>query len=204
MTAIKLCGLTAPEDITAANRLQPDYIGFVFWEKSKRCVSVPTAQAMKSVLSPMIQAVGVFVDAPVGQVADLLNRGIIDVAQLHGHEDAVYLEQLRTLTDKPLWQAFRIHDPQDIIRAEASTADLLLLDAGAGEGTVFDWTLLRTVTRPYFLAGGLNVHNVAAAIRQLHPYGVDVSSGIETDGHKDGIKMAAFVAAARARKEEEA
>ena len=197
MTRIKLCGLTRACDIEAANRLKPDYIGFVFAEKSRRAVSGEQAKDLKSLLSPEIKAVGVFVNEDPETVAGLLNRGIIDLAQLHGRENEAYLERLRSLTDRPLLQAFRIAGEEDLHRAEGSSADGILLDAGAGDGTVFDWRLLRDWRRPYFLAGGLEPGNVRKAVRSLRPYGVDVSSGIETDGRKDPEKMKAFVTAVR-------
>ena len=197
MTKIKLCGLSRACDIEEANRLQPDYIGFVFAKKSRRCVAPEQAVELKKQLRPEIRAVGVFVNEAPEAVAALLNSGVIDLAQLHGSEDAEYIRRLRDLTDSPLIQAFRIRSKEDLSRAEASAADEILLDAGAGTGTVFDWSLLRNVERRYFLAGGLNPENVREAIRDLHPYGVDVSSGIETDALKDRTKMAAFVAAVR-------
>ena len=198
MTKIKLCGLTRPGDIAAANALQPEYIGFVFAPKSRRYVSREMAAALKAQLSPGIQAVGVFVNEAPETVAGLLNAGIIDIAQLHGQEDAAYIARLRGLTARPLWQAFRMTDAASLAKAEKSPADLVLLDSGAGgTGTTFDWTLLEKFDRPYFLAGGLGPDNAADAVRQLHPYAVDVSSGIETAGKKDSAKMAAFVAAVR-------
>lgn len=198
MTKIKLCGLTRPEDIAAANALQPEYIGFVFAAKSKRAVSREMAAELKAQLFPGIQAVGVFVNEAPETVAGLLNAGIIDIAQLHGQEDAAYIARLRGLTARPLWQAFRMTDAASLAKAEKSPADLVLLDSGAGgTGTTFDWTLLEKFDRPYFLAGGLGPDNAADAVRQLHPYAVDVSSGIETAGKKDSAKMAAFVAAVR-------
>lgn len=197
MTKIKLCGLTRPEDIAAANALEPDFVGFVFAPKSRRCVTAEQARALRSQLAPSIQAVGVFVDKAPEQVAALLEEGIIDLAQLHGREDENYLERLRALTEKPIIQAFPIKTPNDLERAQSSSADYILLDSGAGTGTTFDWGLLTSVRRPYFLAGGLGPDNVAQAIRTLHPWGVDVSSGIETGGVKDFHKMAAFAAAVR-------
>ena len=140
---------------------------------------------------------GVFVNERIDRVEELLNSGVIDMAQLHGSEAADYIRQLRTRTGKPVIQAFRITSEEDVKRAEHSMADHILLDAGAGTGTVFDWSMLRQLRRPYFLAGGLGLHNVEKAVEELHPYGVDVSSGIETDGFKDPEKMAAFVAAVR-------
>lgn len=132
MTRIKLCGLTRPEDIAAANALQPEYIGFVFAPKSRRYVSRELAAELKAQLSPGIQAVGVFVNEAPETVAGLLNAGIIDIAQLHGQEDAAYIARLRGLTARPLWQAFRVTDAESLAKAEKSPADLVLLDSGAG------------------------------------------------------------------------
>ena len=188
MTKVKLCGLSRESDIAAVNKLKPDLVGFVFAKKSKRYVSPEQAAALKSLLAPGILAAGVFVNEPVEAVAELLDHGVIDVAQLHGSEDDAYIARLRALTGKPIFRAFKV---------KSATADLVLLDSGAGTGKTFDWSLVQSVQRPYFLAGGLDPDNVADAISALHPYGVDVSSGIETDGVKDESKMAAFVAAAR-------
>lgn len=201
MTKIKLCGLLRPWDIEAANKLKPEFIGFVFAPKSRRYVSPKVAKNLKRLLSPDIKAVGVFVNENPETVAEHFNSGIIDIAQLHGNEDEEYIKQLRKFTNKPIIKAFRIETEDDIAKAEQSTANYVLLDSGAGTGTVFDWKLIQNVKRPYFLAGGLGVDNVASAIKTLHPYAVDVSSGIETGGYKDNIKMAAFIAAVR--KEEE-
>lgn len=197
MTKMKLCGLSRPCDIEAANELKPDYIGFVFASKSKRYVTYEKATELKKRLLPEIQAVGVFVNEHPQEVAKRLENGMIDIVQLHGDEDEAYIKQLRLLTDKPIIKAFRIETAQDIKIANQSTADYILLDSGAGTGTLFDWGLVNSIGRPYFLAGGLDVCNVADAVKILHPFAVDVSSGIETNGVKDKIKMAAFVAAVR-------
>lgn len=195
---IKLCGLTRPCDIEAVNELQPDYIGFVFAKKSRRYVSPEKAEELKAMLTPGIQAVGVFVNEEPEQIAALFEAGTIDVAQLHGQESETEIRRLRELTNHPLIQAFRIDTEQDVERANASTADYVLLDSGAGgTGTVFDWNLLQAIRRPYFLAGGLDTENLGTVKAKLNPYGVDVSSGIETGGYKDKEKMTAFVAAAR-------
>lgn len=199
MTKIKLCGLSRPCDIESANRSMPEYIGFVFAPKSRRYIDKDKAAALKRQLVSTIQAVGVFVHEDPRVIAACLNQGIIDIAQLHGGESPTYIRQLQDLTDKPLIQAFRIESERDIESANASRADSILLDSGpGGTGTIFDWKLLGQINRPYFLAGGLNVHNVANAIQTLKPYAVDVSSGIETNGHKDIVKMNAFVSAVRA------
>ncbi len=197
MTKIKLCGLSRPCDIQTANALRPQYVGFVFAPQSSRFVGAQEVAKLKSELAPGIAAVGVFVQEDPKTVADLLNRGIIEMAQLHGDESEAYLAQLRALTDRPIIQAFRVTTEQDARKAQNSTADYILLDSGAGTGSVFDWRLIRGITRPFFLAGGLYSQNVEAAIRAVRPYAVDVSSGIETDGHKDPQKMAEFVSAVR-------
>lgn len=197
MTAIKLCGLARPCDIETANALEPQYVGFVFASKSKRYVTPEKAKELKQMLAFNIKAVGVFVNEKPEIIAAFLNNGLIDVAQLHGDESDDYITQLRKYTDRPLIKAFRIKSANDIVHAEQSTADYVLLDSGAGTGTAFDWNLIHSIKRPYFLAGGLESGNVRAAIRTLHPFAVDVSSGIETDGVKDKTKMAAFAAAVR-------
>lgn len=197
MTRIKLCGLSHLQEIQEANRLMPQYIGFVFAPKSRRYIEPQKARELKKYLNPAIQAVGVFVNEEPEVVAELLNSGVIDMAQLHGSEDENYICQLRSYTNKPLIQAFSIKTRQDAANAEKSSAEYVLLDSGAGTGVPFDWKLIRGVQRPYFLAGGLGIYNVEEAVRTLKPYAVDVSSGIETDGQKDRGKMADFVAAVR-------
>ncbi len=197
MTKIKLCGLSRPCDIGMAHELKPEYIGFVFAAKSKRYIDPQKAAGLKELLSSDIRAVGVFVDEAPDTVAALLNSGVIDIAQLHGGEDEAYIQRLRQRTDKPIIKAFQIKSRHDLAEAKACTADHILLDSGAGTGNVFDWSILQDVKRPYFLAGGLSPDNVGDAVRLLHPYAVDVSSGIETDGRKDEEKAAAFIAAVR-------
>ena len=197
MTKIKMCGLSRIEDIEAANAIKPDYIGFVFAEISKRRVSALEASKLKSKLDPDIKAVGVFLDDKLDFVASMLNLGIVDVVQLHGSEDEEYIEKVRQITNKPIIKAFIIRSKEDVERAEKSTADYILLDGGKGEGKVFDWSLLKDIKRPYFLAGGLNPVNASDAVKALKPYAVDVSTGIETDGVKDREKMTAFANAVR-------
>ena len=194
MTKIKLCGLSGIEEIEAANELKPEYIGFVFAPKSRRYVKPETAAELKKQLSGEIQAAGVFVNESVEKIVD---DHIIDIAQLHGDEDEDYIKRLRQLTGKPIIKAFQVKSEKEIAEAGQCSADYILLDSGAGTGTVFDWNILKKIDRPYFLAGGLSAGNVGKAVRELHPFAVDVSSGIETDRRKDKEKMAAFVAAVR-------
>ncbi|MCQ2448630.1 MAG: phosphoribosylanthranilate isomerase [Clostridia bacterium] len=197
MTKIKLCGLTRTCDIEAVNELKPEYIGFVFVSDRRRYIPPEKALILKRQLDPNISAVGVFIDEKAETVADLLNRDIIDVAQLHGDEDEDYIARLRSLTDRPIIKAFQIKSEKELALAERCSADFVLLDSGTGTGKAFDWKLIGNLKRPYFLAGGLACDNVEGAIQILHPYAVDVSSGVETDGLKDKTKMAAFIAAVR-------
>lgn len=198
MTKIKLCGLSRYGDIEMANELRVEYIGWVFAPKSERYVTFEKAEELKCLLDPDIKAMGVFVQEAPGTVAELLNSGVIDFAQLHGGEDESYIKKLRTLTEKPIIKAFRIETAGDITDANSSAANYVLLDSGnGGTGTKFDWSLIQNMKRPYFLAGGLGLDNVGSAVRLFRPYAIDVSSGIETNGLKDKIKMAEFVAAVR-------
>lgn len=193
MTKIKFCGMRTLDDIYAANEIFPEYVGFVFAPKSKRYVTPETAEKLRGALSKKILAVGVFVNENFQTVGELLNAGIIDAAQLHGDETDDYIKNLRGVTNKPIIKAFRFD------KLEETSADFVLIDAGAGDGKTFDWRLLKNFRREYFLAGGLNTDNVSDAIKLLHPFAVDVSSGIETDGRKDFQKMQAFAAAIRSR-----
>ena len=202
-TKIKFCGLRTTKDVEHANELRPDYIGFVFAKKSRRAVTERQAELLKSYLEPGIIKVGVFVREDPERIASLLHNGTIDYAQLHGGEDAEYIRNLRKLTEAPIIQAFRVDTGEDLAAAERSEADYILLDSGSGgNGTSFDWELLEGFSRPYFLAGGLDPGNVREAVRKLHPFAVDVSSGIETAGRKDPLKMTNFTDQVRNLNEE--
>ncbi len=194
---IKLCGMMTSRDIELVNELKPDLVGFVFAEKSRRYVTVEKVRELRTLLIPQIKAVGVFVNEQPERIAELLKEGIIDLAQLHGNEDTAYIQSLRRLTNKPFIQAFSVRSKADVKAAEESLADMVLLDAGAGGGTVFDWELIRDFKRSYLLAGGLTPENVSEAVTLLQPFGVDVSSGIEIDKRKNKERMAAFIAAVR-------
>ena len=194
---VKFCGLTRPCDIEAANELVPDYAGFVFWRGSRRYVSPGNAEALRNILRPGIVSVGVFVDESPGIIADISGRNIISIIQLHGHEDAEYISHIKALTGRPVIKAFRIRSADDVKAAENCPADYVMADSGMGTGKVFDWSFLAGITRPFFLAGGLDAGNVRQAVSQLNPFAVDVSSGIETDGVKDKAKMSEFIAALR-------
>lgn len=209
---IKICGLTRETDILCVNALKPEYIGFVFWEKSKRRVTLEQAQQLERKLDTDICPVGVFVREDREQVIRLLDRGIIHMAQLHGEEEPEYYEWLRSRTDKPLIQALTFKGDRGeermqrlLLMAKQCRPDYYLLDSGMGSGKPFDWQLAESLltqlrgelSKPFFLAGGLDCENVQDAVRQICPYVVDVSSGVETGGCKDPEKMRAFVRAVR-------
>lgn len=197
MTKIKLCGLSRLCDIEAVNELRPEYVGFVFVNTSKRYISQEKAKELKKRLAPEIKTVGVFADKHPEQIAEICRKGIVDMVQLHGGEDEAYIRRLKALMAQPVIRAFCIRTAKDADKAEKCPADYILLDSGAGSGTTFDCKLVQNVERPYFLAGGLHIGNIKKAVEQLNPYGVDVSSGVETDGWKDKRKMQALIAAVR-------
>ena len=197
MTKVKFCGLTRLSDIEEVNELKPEFIGFVFWPRSKRVVTREQAAELKAALDPAIKAVGVFVDEDIEVVKALLNDDIIDSAQLHGSEDEAYINELKSKSGKQVIKAFKIRSEDDLKLAEESSADMVLLDSGMGTGKTFNWDIIKGVNRPYFLAGGLAPETAAEAIGELNPYALDVSSGIETEGIKDNAKMAAFISAVR-------
>ncbi len=191
MTKIKLCGLSRAADIEVANFLLPDFVGFIFWAKSKRYISPNDAAKLKNILDKKISAVGVFVNEKISAVAEIAK--FLDLIQLHGAEDENYISEIKKITAKKIIKAFKIKTAADLQRAKNSRADFILLDSGAGTGETFNWQLLKNFEREYFLAGGLTVENVSAAVKDLKPFAVDVSSGIETGGLKDSAKMKKFV-----------
>lgn len=200
MTKIKLCGLYRECDIDYANEAVPDYVGFVLlFPKSHRCITAEMAKKFKKKLSPAIQTVGVFVDAPPRRCAEYANSGIIDLIQLHGSEDADYIGLLRKICRVPIIKAVKVSTVSDLEQAAKLPVDFLLLDHGTGTGKPFDHRILdgTSLPLPYFLAGGLSPRNISEVIQKYRPYAVDLSSGIETDRKKDREKMIAAVQAAR-------
>lgn len=196
MTKIKLCGIKSEDDIKVINEVLPDYIGFVFVLKSKRYISFDTANTLKNKLDNRVKAVGVFVNEDIENIAYLVKNKIIDIVQLHGNEDESYINILKTKINVPIIHAYQIKSKADIKSAKNDT-DFILLDAGAGCGETFDEALLEDFDNEYFLAGGLSIDNIKEKIIKLHPFGVDVSSGIETEGKKDAAKIRKFVSLVR-------
>ncbi len=197
---IKLCGMFRDCDIDFVNEAKPDYIGFiVMFPRSHRNIDLETALRLKARLSPDIGSVAVSVNAPPAALAEFAKSGAADMLQLHGSENADYIAELRRLTDVPLIKAVKVTNVADIENANALDADFLLLDSGTGSGKAFDHSLIdrAKITKPFFLAGGLTPENVRAAALEVKPYGVDMSSGIETDKVKDRGKILAAVRAVR-------
>ena len=168
----------------------------MFWPKSKRYITPDRAAVLKEKLDKDIKAVGVFLDEEVSAIAEIANAGIIDMIQLHGHEDNAFIKRLKELTDLPVIQAVILGDTESEKtqeRINASAADYILVDSGAGSGRLIDPKRLNEVSGEYFLAGGLSTENIEELVKKYRPYAVDVSSGVETDGHKDAKKMRDFV-----------
>ncbi len=203
---VKICGLSRPEDIAYVNEALPDYCGFIInFPKSHRNVTPDRVRALAEKLDRRICPVGVFVDQPMEAPLSLAEDGTLDAVQLHGSETREYVEELKRrlaeLSGKRILviQAFAVRSSEDIIRAVESAADYILLDRGTGTGQTFDWNLIREVNRPFFLAGGLDPDNLAEAVGRLHPFAVDMSSGVETEKVKDREKILRAVRIARGR-----
>ncbi len=200
MVKVKFCGLKQVCDVQWANRLRPDYAGFVFAGKKRR-ISFVEAAELRRILDDRIPAVGVFVDATMEYIEKAVRAASLSMIQLHGHEDDAYIQALHQKLGLPVVKAFSIEREEDVERANRSAAHYVLVDHGpGGTGKAFDWSCLRKMKRPYFLAGGLTADNVRQALA-LHPFVLDVSSGIERDGAKDYDKMKQFLAAVRQQEE---
>lgn len=200
MVKAKICGIKNLQDVQAVNRHKPDFAGFVFYPLSKRYVSLIVARRLKAALNRHIKTVGVFVNAPVEEIAAAAELGIIDLVQLHGDEGNAYIAELKKICKLPIIKAVRVQDENDIKRADYYDCDYLLFDtysqsAYGGTGRQFNTQLLKGVKihKPYFIAGGLNADNVRHAIKGLKPFAADVSGGVETDGGKDAAKIKAFI-----------
>jgi phosphoribosylanthranilate isomerase len=198
VTRIKICGITREEDALAAAHSGADAIGLVFYEQSPRHVSIGRAKLLAAALPPFVNVVGLFVDAEAAFVRDVLAEVPLDLLQFHGGESPQYCAQF----DRPYLKAIRIKAGVDLLQCASDFrgARGLLLDAHVegipgGTGIAFDWAMIpRKVPLPIILSGGLDTENVAAAIEQVRPYAVDVSSGVEAKkGIKDAAKIAAFI-----------
>lgn len=197
MTRIKICGLKREEDIDYANMLKPDFVGFVF-AKSKRQISLEQGKILREKLLKEIPTVGVFVNEKVDFITELVKENIISIVQLHGDEGDDYIEKLREkVGEVTIVKAIRMKEdtkPKDIkTKGNYILYDAYSSQAYGGTGETFNWKNLLKENRKYFLAGGIHKGNVLQAIEMLHPYAVDVSSAVETDGKKDFQKMKEFI-----------
>ena len=205
---IKMCGLRRPDDIIYANECLPDYIGFVFAE-SRRKVSGREAKKLGEQLDPSIKKVGVFVNEPLRSLISISEEAGLDIIQLHGDEGEEYIKEVKHETGKELWKAVRVRMVKDIQEAQRLPADKLLLDSFSegsygGTGKVMDFAVLdqADIRKPYFIAGGLTVENLPEILKKAEPYGIDISSGIETEGVKDREKMLKVIQCVRGGKDE--
>ena len=209
---IKICGISKVETILAIVDAKPDYMGLVF-APSKRQVTVDQAKTLVEELHKQytkrynngaeqsnndeIKTVGVFVNETLDNLVSIATEANLDVVQLHGDEDEAFIQSLKERTNVEVWKAVQIRSAADAEAWIDSSADMLLFDAyhkdeRGGTGEVFDWSCLDEFERPFMLAGGIDSTNVARAIRTVRPYGIDISSGIETEGVKDDKKIKAF------------
>ena len=209
---VKMCGISKVETIPAIVDAKPDYMGLVF-APSKRQVTVDQAKILVEELhrgyaqkygsdtehdkNDTIKTVGVFVNETVDNLVTIANEANLDAVQLHGDEDETFIQSLKERTNVEVWKAIQIRTAADTEKWIDSSADMLLFDAyhkdeRGGTGEVFDWSSLDAFERPFMLAGGIDSTNVARAIRTVRPYGIDISSGIETNGMKDDKKITAF------------
>ena len=213
---IKMCGISKVETILAIVDAKPDYMGLVF-APSKRQVTVDQAKILVSelhkqyanrynrnviqwsndVVQEFIKTVGIFVNETLDNLVTIATEVNLDVVQLHGDEDEAFIQSLKGRTNVEIWKAVQIRSAADAEAWIDSSADMLLFDAyhkdeRGGTGEVFDWSCLDEFERPFMLAGGIDSTNVARAIRTVRPYGIDISSGIETEGVKDDEKIKAF------------
>ena len=209
---VKMCGISKVETIPAVVEAKPDYMGLVF-APSKRQVTVDQAKTLVEELhrgyaqkygsdtehdkNDTIKTVGVFVNETVDNLVTIANEANLDAVQLHGDEDETFIQSLKERINVEVWKAVQIRSAADVEKWIDSSADILLFDAyhkdeRGGTGEVFDWSSLDAFERPFMLAGGIDSTNVARAIRTVRPYGIDISSGIETNGVKDDEKITAF------------
>ena len=209
---VKMCGISKVETIPAVVEAKPDYMGLVF-APSKRQVTVDQAKTLVEELHKQytkrynngaeqsnndeIKTVGVFVNETLDNLVSIATETNLDAVQLHGDEDEAFIQSLKERTNVEVWKAVQIRSAADAEAWIDSSADMLLFDAyhkddRGGTGEVFDWSCLDEFERPFMLAGGIDSTNVARAIRTVRPYGIDISSGIETEGVKDDEKIKAF------------
>lgn len=201
MIRIKICGLSREGDIEGVNRLDINDAGFVFAD-SPRKIDERRSGQLRALLRPDIDAVGVFVNEVPERIVSLVQRGIIQKVQLHGDEDQKYISRLKSSLDCPIIKAVRVKDAESVTEGQKLGADILLLDTyvkgqRGGSGQVFDLEKVPPIVMDWYMAGGLTPENIIQRLEKIRPYGVDVSSGVETEGCKDMNKIIQFVSKVR-------
>ncbi len=187
---IKICGIQRIEDVAILNEFEPDYAGFIF-APSKRQITIPQARHLTFQLNKNITTVGVFVNEAIDKIVEVSK--FINCIQLHGDEDETYIETLKNHIHNPIIKVVRVQSTAQILDADKSIADFLLLDTYSdasygGVGQQFDYDLIPDTAHRIFLAGGLNISNIQSAI-DVQSYCLDINSGAETDGFKDRDKI---------------
>lgn len=182
---LKICGIRRIEDVEIINKVLPDYVGFIF-APSKRQINLETAIILKKKLDSRVKTVGVFVNSSIDYITNIVKKGVIDLIQLHGNEDELYISELRKKVSVEIIKAVKVNEFNSI---DSSTASYILLDSGGGSGQTFDWKLAPKINRPLFIAGGISIDNIKEAIDFFNPFALDISSSVETNGFKDYEKI---------------
>lgn len=202
MLKIKICGIRRYVDALYLNKHKPDYAGFILSEGFRRSIDFNDFLKLNDTLDKSIKRVGVFVNEKIENVK--LYASILDVIQLHGNEDEKYIEQIKDFSNCEIWKAVRAKNYADIEVADRLPCDKLLIDSYVkgkvgGTGVAADFNIIKKakISKEFFLAGGLNNNNINLAINDVSPYGVDLSSSVETDGYKDESKINEIITAVR-------
>lgn len=198
-TKIKIGGLCRLEDVDFVNEAKPDFAGVVLCKRYAWGIGLEQARAIRKRLNPDIPLVGLFVNDQYMDVLVALYQGVIDIAQLQGTESEEYIQDLKMMSRKRVIKACQVDSTDVLPYAERSSADYILMgtEPGPNLDRLMDWSLLKEMKRPYILSGGLNPENLSDAIETLHPWGVNLSTGVETNGVKDREKILAAVEIAR-------
>ena len=195
MIKVKICGICHEVEIGIMNELMPDFVGFVFVPKSRHFIAPEHASLLRSKLRRGIQSVGVFANESLRSVAMCVEVAGLNMVQLHGNETSEYIAALREYIRCPIIKVYKVSQPIDAEKASYSTADYVMLDGGsAGDGKIFNWSLIGKMRRKFFLSGGLTPENIQQALNlESQPYGVNVSSGVEANRTKDYRKVMKFI-----------
>lgn len=198
-TKIKIGGLCRLEDVDFVNEAKPDFAGVVLCRRYKWGIELDQAKAIRKRLDASIPLVGLFVNDQFMDVLVALRQGIVDIAQLQGTESEEYIRDLKMISRKKVMKACQVDSPDVLPYAEGSDADYILLgtEPDPDLDNLLDWSMLKDMKRPYILSGGLTPENLSDAIQTLHPWGVNLTAGVNTDGVKDREKILAAVEIAR-------